>query len=132
MKTILKLNIKPINKTKIGPVREDIKNGTWDCSDVLGELLLNIYKKYSSKQKFKVLVFYITFDHEEQETGPRIQVEKIVTLGTLMKWFKEDTGETFNKKDFVEKQKIKKEEKYDHAMISAGKSVDNPYSQPVR
>ncbi|HEY4715068.1 MAG TPA: hypothetical protein VIH31_01000 [Candidatus Paceibacterota bacterium] len=132
MKTILKLNIKPINKTKFGPVREDIKNGTEDCSDVLGELLVKIHEKYSLKQKFKVLVFYITFDHEEQESGPRIEVEKIVTLRTLMKWFKDDTGETFNKKDFIEEQKVKKEKKYTDTIIGARRTVDNPYSKPVR
>ena len=132
MKNILKFQAKPINKFKFGSVREDQQNGMGDCSEVLGELLSKIHKKYSPKQKFKVSVFFIPFNRETQESGYREEVQKTVSLATLLRWYKEDAGESFDKNKFIQNKNTQKSAQYEDSILASKRTTDSGFSKSIR
>lgn len=116
---------KPLNKTEFGIVK-DAPQGYMDTHVELGNLLLSFRKDTPKSRKVRILVGDIP-----PGVPVRNSKEQTVTVGTLYRWYKEMTGESFNKKEFIEGVEGDKKQRTEESILLFKSKIDSGVSRPI-
>lgn len=116
---------RPLDKTSFGIVK-DAPQGYMDTHVGLGDLLLSLRKDTLKSRKVRIQVGDIP-----PGVPVRNSKKKIVSVGTLYRWYKDMTGKSFDKQEFLEEVEGGKIQKREESIRSFKMKCDSGSSKPI-